>query len=105
MNDSSDESFVSGCTGKKWFMRPSLKAEAGDVVGRPVTFSTTRYTSIGSLATLSMRMETAAILTLRKVLNPANAAHQAIIDASTAAMRDEEKASSASAPGPGRTDS
>lgn len=78
-------------------MRPSLKADSGDVVGQPITFSTTRYDKIRHMATLSMRMETAAILTLRKVLNPELPAHQAIINASTAAMQPEQ--SSSSAPG------
>ncbi|KAK9824740.1 hypothetical protein WJX74_003623 [Apatococcus lobatus] len=81
--------------GKKWFMRPSLKADSGDIVGKPFTFSTTRYDKVRHLATLSLRMETAAILTLRKVLNPKLPAHQAIINASTAAMRTEQIASSA----------
>ena len=79
-----------GCTGKKWFMRPSLKADSGDIVGKPFSFSTTRYEKIRHVATLSMRMETAAILTLRKVLNPELPAHQAIINASTAAMRADQ---------------
>ena len=71
-------------------MRPSLKADSGDIVGKPFTFSTQLYTKIRHLATLSMRMETAAILTLRKVLNPELPAHQAIINASTTAMQADQ---------------
>lgn len=66
----------SGIAGKKWFMQPSLTAQAGRVTGPPVTFSNTMYQHIRTLAELSMQMETAAILILRKVLNPDIPAHQ-----------------------------
>ena len=57
-------------------MQPSLSAQAGQVTGPPVTFSTVRYQTVSVLADLSMRMETAAILVLRKVLNPDIPSHQ-----------------------------
>ena len=57
-------------------MQPSLSAQAGRVTGPPVTFSTARYQTISVLADLNMKMETAAILVLRKVLNPDIPAHQ-----------------------------
>ena len=68
--------------GKKWFMQPSLSAQHGQVVGKPVIFSNKLYKKVCVLATCHMRMETAAILVLRKILNPNNASHQAIIDQS-----------------------
>lgn len=57
-------------------MQPSLSAQAGRVTGPPVTYSRTVYRTIQVVAELSMRMETAAILMLRKVLNPDIPAHQ-----------------------------
>lgn len=57
-------------------MQPSLSAQAGRVTGAPVTYSPHVYQTIQGLADLSMRMETAAILILRKVLNPDTPAHQ-----------------------------
>ncbi|KAK9824726.1 hypothetical protein WJX74_001445 [Apatococcus lobatus] len=82
--------------GKKWFMLPSLKADSGKTVGQPFNFDMTRFDIVCRLATMSMRMETAAVLTLRKVLNPENIAHKAIMDASRAAIRDDQTTSSAS---------
>lgn len=75
-------------------MLPSLKADSGSIVGQPITFTTIRYDKICRLAALSMRMETAAILKLRRILDPQNAAHKAIFRASIAAMRSEQTASS-----------
>ena len=57
-------------------MQPSLSAQAGRVTGPPVTYSNTVYQPIRTLVELSMQMETAAILILRKVLNPDIPAHQ-----------------------------
>ena len=77
--------------GKKWFLQPSLAAKAGDVMaGPPVTFSTHVYRSLRVLTKLELRMETAAILVLRKVLDPENPAHQRIIDASQPPDEQEE---------------
>ena len=63
-------------------MQPSLSAQQGQVVGQPVIFSDKIYKKVRVLATCNMRMETAATLVLRKVLNPDIASHQAIIDQS-----------------------
>lgn len=71
-------------------MQPSLSAQQGQVTGPAVTFSTRKYNDVRFLATCSMRMETAAILILRKVLNPDFPAHQAIIDQSEASMPHQE---------------
>ncbi len=77
--------------GKKWFLQPSLAAKAGDVVAEPpITFNTHVYRSLRVLANLKLRMETAAILVLRKVLDPENPAHQRIIDASQPPDEQEE---------------
>lgn len=57
-------------------MQPSLSAQAGCVTGPPVTFSNIVYQRIRTLAEFRMQMETAAILILRKVLNPDIPAHQ-----------------------------
>lgn len=57
-------------------MQPSLSAQAGRVTGPPVTYSPYVYQTVQVLGELSMRMETAAILILRKVLNPDLPAHQ-----------------------------
>ncbi|KAL3156154.1 hypothetical protein ABBQ32_012443 [Trebouxia sp. C0010 RCD-2024] len=84
--------------GKKWFMQPSLTAQAGRVTGPPVTFSNTMYQHIRTLAELSMQMETAAILILRKVLNPDIPAHQAIIDQSQVPDEEEGEGESAESP-------
>lgn len=59
-------------------MQPSLSAQAGRVTGPPITYSPHVYQTIQVLADLSMRMETAAILILRKVLDPDIPAHQVI---------------------------
>ncbi|DBA83005.1 hypothetical protein WJX77_011326 [Trebouxia sp. C0004] len=77
--------------GKKWFLQPSLAAKAGDVVAAPpITFSTNVYQTVRVLTKLKLRMETAAILVLRKVLDPENPAHQRIIDASQPPDEQEE---------------
>ena len=69
--------------GKKWFLQPSLSAKAGNVVpGPPMTFSTNIYDHVRMLAELNLKMETAAILVLRKV--------QAIIDSSQPPHEPEE---------------
>lgn len=57
-------------------MQPSLSAQAGRVTGPPLNFSSTIYQHVRTLAELSMQMETAAILILRKVLDPDIPAHQ-----------------------------
>lgn len=62
-------------------MQPSLSAQQGHVVGKPVIFSN-KSKKVRVLATCNMRMETAATLVLRKVLDPNIASHQAIIDQS-----------------------
>jgi len=56
----------------------------------PITFSTNVYQTIRILTNLTLRMETAAILVLRKVLDPENPAHQRIIDASQPPDEQEE---------------
>lgn len=77
--------------GKKWFLQPSLSAKAGNVVpGPPMTFSTNIYEHVRMLAELNLKMETAAILVLRKVLDPENPDHQAIIDSSQPPHEPEE---------------
>lgn len=59
-------------------MQPSLSAQAGGVTGPPVTYSPYVYQTVQVLDELTMQMETAAILILRKVLNPDIPAHQVI---------------------------
>lgn len=71
-------------------MQPSLSAQAGTVIGPPVTYSNKRHQTVRQLADLNMRMETAAILVLRKVLDPEDPAHQAIIDRSQPPDEQEE---------------
>ena len=63
-------------------MQPSLSAQSGNITGPPVKFSQTVYGKVRDLAVLDLRMETAAILVLRKVLDPEIPEHQAIIDRS-----------------------
>lgn len=70
--------------GKKWFMQPSLSAQQGEVVGKPIRFSSKVYKTVRSLMKCTIRMETAPILVLRKLLNPDIPAHQAIINQSEA---------------------
>ncbi|KAL3152812.1 hypothetical protein ABBQ38_012394 [Trebouxia sp. C0009 RCD-2024] len=84
--------------GKKWFMQPSLSAQAGRVTGPPLNFSSTIYQHVRTLAELSMQMETAAILILRKVLDPDIPAHQAIIDQSQVPDDEEGEGESAESP-------
>jgi len=60
------------------------------VADPPITFSTNVYQTIRILTKLTLRMETAAILVLRKVLDPENPAHQRIIDASQPPDEQEE---------------
>ena len=70
-------------------MQPSLSAQSGNITGPPVKFSQTVYGKVRDLAVLDLRMETAAILVLRKVLDPEIPAHQAIIDRSQAQAEGE----------------
>lgn len=79
--------------GKKWFMQPSLSAQQGAITGPAITFCTKKYVEGHHLATCTLRMETASILILRKVLNPDLPAHQAIIDQSEAAASQQEATS------------
>lgn len=60
------------------------------MVAPPITFSTNVYKRVRVLTNLTLRMETAAILVLRKVLDPENPAHQRIIDASQPPDEQEE---------------
>ena len=74
-------------------MQPSLSAQQGAITGPAITFCTKKYVEGHHLATCTMRMETASILILRKVLNPDIPAHQAIIDQSEAAAPQQEATS------------
>lgn len=83
--------------GKKWFMQPSLSAQQGAITGPAITFCTKKYVEGHHLATCTIRMETASILILRKVLNPDLPPHQAIIDQSEAAAPQQKATSPVSA--------
>lgn len=76
--------------GKKWFLKPSLSTQQGQAITGVVNYNTKKYVSVKLLATCSMRMETAAILMLRKVLNPDFPLHQAIIYQSQAPEEQED---------------
>jgi len=77
--------------GKKWFLQPSLSAKAGGVIaGPPLTYSTNMYERVRLLAEVNLKRETAAILVLRKVLDPENPDHQAVIDSSQPPDEQEE---------------
>ena len=80
---------ITVCAGKKWFLKPSLSTQQGQALPGVVKYSTKKYVTVKLLATCSMRMETAAILMLRKVLNPDFPLHQAIIDQSQAPEEQE----------------
>lgn len=65
------------------FLQPSLSAKAGGVIaGPPLTYSTNMYERVRLLAEVNLKRETAATLVLRKVLDPENPDHQAVIDSS-----------------------
>ncbi|KAK9807668.1 hypothetical protein WJX72_005788 [[Myrmecia] bisecta] len=77
--------------GKKFFMAPSLTAEAGEVLVRNTTWSTTSYAPVGPpLADIKLHYETASTLLLRKVLDPLNPQHRTILAA--AGLGEDEEA-------------
>lgn len=63
-------------------MQPSLSAQQGEVVGKPIKFTKHVYKTVRTLMKCTIRMETATTLVLRKILNPDIPAHQAIINQS-----------------------
>lgn len=74
-------SYLSGCAeGKKWFDQPCLSVQEGQVTDPPVVFVTIPIRHVCLLAVWHLRVKTATILTLQKVLNPNLAAHQASVD-------------------------
>ncbi|WIA29578.1 hypothetical protein OEZ86_012070 [Tetradesmus obliquus] len=74
--------------GKKWFLAPGLKAEAGSTVASSTKWNYTVYTPVSLLAPIKLRYDTADNLILRKILNPSKPEHRAILRAS----RDERLA-------------
>lgn len=66
---------------KKWFTQPSLPAQAGSIVDK-LNFTKYDYLGFQPLAEVTIRMETATTLLLRKILDPAKPAHQAILEQS-----------------------
>eukprot|EP00775_Hariotina_reticulata_P003766 gene3766-4025_t len=65
--------------GKKWFLAPGLKAEAGSVQSRTESWSFTKYQEVLKLPSAQLRYDSHEALLLRKVLNPNIAEHRAIL--------------------------
>ncbi|KAF8073129.1 Bbs1 [Scenedesmus sp. PABB004] len=74
--------------GKKFFMAPGLATEAGSAKAKQTHWDLRQWQTVCELAKLTLRYDSADNLQLRRVLNPAVAAHRAILDRARGVKRE-----------------